>query len=79
VVITKLGIRRYEDVFTQRLDPRGKAYYWLAGDIVDDEQDEDTDVMALKNNQTSITPIHYDLTSYNQMRQLNQRLRTILK
>ncbi|NPV89356.1 MAG: 5'/3'-nucleotidase SurE [Firmicutes bacterium] len=77
--ITKLGIRRYEDVFTERKDPRGKTYYWLAGDIVDDEQDEDTDVMALKNNKTSITPIHFDLTSYHQMHHLSQRLKPILK
>ena len=32
VRITRLGRRRYHDVFERRLDPRGKVYYWLAGE-----------------------------------------------
>lgn len=72
VKFTKLGIRRYDDVFTARKDPRGKTYFWLAGEVIDEEQDEDTDVMAVKNNYISITPLHFDLTNY----QLLQRLRS---
>lgn len=78
-MITKLGIRRYDDVFSRRTDPRGKTYYWLAGDIVDEDQDEDTDVMALKHNKISITPIHYDLTSYQQINSLQRLLKPVLK
>ena len=35
-VIARQGIRRYFDQFEKRIDPRGKTYYWLAGEIVDE-------------------------------------------
>jgi 5'-nucleotidase len=35
VVLTRQGIRRYTaDLFEKRIDPRGKTYYWLAGEVV---------------------------------------------
>ncbi|PZV03578.1 MAG: 5'/3'-nucleotidase SurE [Leptolyngbya sp.] len=37
--ITRQGIRRYFDQFEKRLDPRGKTYYWLAGEAVEDSED----------------------------------------
>lgn len=37
--ITRQGIRRYFDQFEKRLDPRGKIYYWLAGEAVEDIED----------------------------------------
>lgn len=36
VAITRQGVRRYVDQFEQRVDPRGKTYYWLAGEILED-------------------------------------------
>ena len=33
VVIARQGIRRYFDLFEKRIDPRGKTYYWLAGEV----------------------------------------------
>ena len=73
VKFTKLGIRRYDDVFTARKDPRGKTYFWLAGEVVDEEQDEDTDVMAVKNRFVSITPLHFDLTNYRFLRLMREK------
>ncbi|MEM6451353.1 MAG: 5'/3'-nucleotidase SurE [Cyanobacteria bacterium P01_D01_bin.105] len=35
-VIARQGIRRYYDQFEKRIDPRGKTYYWLAGEIIDE-------------------------------------------
>ncbi len=37
--ITRQGIRRYFDQFEKRVDPRGKTYYWLAGEVVEDIED----------------------------------------
>ena len=36
VVIARQGVRRYHDQFEKRTDPRGKTYYWLAGEIIDE-------------------------------------------
>jgi 5'-nucleotidase len=35
-VIARQGIRKYFDLFEKRVDPRGKTYYWLAGEILED-------------------------------------------
>jgi 5'-nucleotidase len=37
--VTRQGIRRYFDQFEKRVDPRGKTYYWLAGEVVEEIKD----------------------------------------
>lgn len=39
--LTRQGIRRYFDQFEKRVDPRGKTYYWLAGEVLQDVDIED--------------------------------------
>ena len=72
VAITRQGIRRYFDTFQKRVDPRGKTYYWLAGEVLEDVEQPDhlhlppdliTDVEAIKQNYITITPLQYNLTS----------------
>jgi 5'-nucleotidase len=54
---------RFKDRYEKRVDPRGREYYWLAGEeAFRGEGEEDTDVYALKRGMVTITPIHYDLT-----------------
>jgi len=64
IKITKLGGRKYLNSFEVRNDPRGRTYYWLGGEVVDLDEDPDTDVAAIKQEMISITPIHIDLTNY---------------
>ncbi len=64
VAITHLGNIRYKNSFDRRMDPRGRVYYWLAGEAIDNTDDEGSDVWAVKNNYISITPILFDLTKY---------------
>ncbi len=67
VAVTRLGLRQYQNAFQKRVDPRGKNYYWLAGELVEspgEEDEEDTDVAAIKKSYVSITPIQFDLTNY---------------
>lgn len=64
VRITRLGNRKYNDLFERRVDPRGKVYYWLAGEAEELEDDPDTDVQAIRDNFISVSPIHYDLTHF---------------
>jgi 5'-nucleotidase len=63
--ITRLGARRYLNSFDVRTDPRGRTYYWLGGEVVDLEQEPDTDISAIKQNMVSITPINVDNTDFN--------------
>nr|WP_073025930.1 5'/3'-nucleotidase SurE [Lutispora thermophila] len=64
IKITRLGVRKYKNCFEERKDPRGKSYYWLAGELDETGDDEGTDIKAIKENYISITPIKIDLTSY---------------
>lgn len=62
VRITRPGLRRYRDVFEQRTDLKGKAYYWLGGDVLDPDQDPETDSVAVKEGFISVSPVQFDLT-----------------
>ncbi|REJ32962.1 MAG: 5'/3'-nucleotidase SurE, partial [Bacillota bacterium] len=63
--VTRLGIRRYRDVFDRRVDPRGRVYYWMAGEVEDLDQDDiSTDTGAVRAGYISVTPIEFDLTKY---------------
>lgn len=64
VAITKLGKRRYQNIFEKRLDPRGKVYYWMGGEVMDLDVEPDTDIAAVKRNEISVTPLLFDVTHY---------------
>lgn len=64
VCVTRLGDRRYRNTFQKRTDPRGKHYYWLAGDVIETQNEKEFDVGATKEGYISVTPIHFDLTRY---------------
>ncbi|MGE0200325.1 MAG: 5'/3'-nucleotidase SurE [Candidatus Melainabacteria bacterium] len=73
VRLTQLGRSLYTDTYERRTDPRGGVYYWLAGEIIDVDQAEDTDLQVIRNNQISITPVHFDLTSYDVLHDLREK------
>lgn len=70
IAITKLGIRKYKNFYEQRSDPRGKQYYWLAGDLMEFTNTPETDVTAIENGYISITPLHLDLTNYRKITEM---------
>lgn len=62
VRVTVLGKRMYCDYYEKREDPRGRIYYWLSGDPIEEGEAPDTDVTAVSNGLISVTPIHFRLT-----------------
>lgn len=69
-VVTRQGKRRYGDAVVEKVDPRGRKYYWIAGDPLDFVDAEGTDFDAVKMGRISITPLHLDLTNYDSFRAL---------
>lgn len=63
-LITRLGKRIYHQMTVERVDPRGKKYYWIGGGEPDWEKEEGTDLDAVDRGYVSITPLHLDLTDY---------------
>ena len=45
-------------------DPRGRPYYWLSGNFVNEDPREDTDANALAAGYVSLVPSHHDLTNH---------------
>ena len=63
IAITELGGKMFTNAYEKRVDPRGKVYYWMAGELVNEsEEAHNSDITAIRNNMISITPITYDMT-----------------
>jgi 5'-nucleotidase len=84
VAFTRQGIRRYFDMFEKRVDPRGQTYYWLAGEVIEDAEmppgfeeiaEIQTDVQANRQKLISITPLQYNLTFNQAVRELDKWLK----
>ena len=59
--ITKLGRRSYRDIVSAHKDPRGRDYYWIAGEGPFWQGDEHCDFAAVQTNKISMTPLHFGL------------------
>jgi 5'-nucleotidase len=66
-LITRQGKRRYGDAVVEKVDPRGRKYYWIGGSELDFADDPGTDFAAIKDGYISVTPLHLDLTNYDSM------------
>lgn len=62
--ITRQGRRILGDSIVEKIDPRGKKYYWIGGMDLGFENISDSDLLAIHQNYISITPILLDLTDY---------------
>ncbi len=61
---TKQGKRNYGDIIAERIDPRGRKYYWIGGDEHGFEDIPESDCNAILENYISITPIRVNLTEH---------------
>ena len=77
VKITRLGKRVYSEGIIERLDPRGRKYYWIGGEEPVWHPGEGTDFEAVQDGYVSITPLHLDLTHHQSIPRL-QMLEEIL-
>ncbi len=62
-MLTRQGLRVYRDALDARKDPRGRAYYWIGGDLPTGVDEAGTDFGALQAGYVSITPLQLDLTA----------------
>lgn len=62
--VCKQGKSGWSEEFLEAKDPRGRPYYWMAGDFILHEESPDSDINALGNGYVSVVPSMHDLTSY---------------
>lgn len=61
VYVTRFAKRSYVDHIDEKVDSRGKAYYWILRGTPEWEVEEGTDIWALRNKYISINHLHTDL------------------
>jgi 5'-nucleotidase len=61
---TRQGCSVFRDALVERLDPRGRPYYWIGGDRPTGLAEEGTDFWAMEQGFVSITPLQLDLTAH---------------
>jgi len=64
VRVAPLGKRRYGEVVVEKLDPRGRPYYWIGAAPSAASLEQGTDLAAVAEKSISVTPLHLDLTDY---------------
>ena len=70
--ITRQGKRIYdENAIIEKVDPRGKKYYWIGGNRLSWEKTKDSDFSAIEEGMVSITPLRLDLTEYSAIKTLH--------
>lgn len=71
--VTTLGTRLFDTHVEQRMDPRGKPYYWINGDVLYLPEPH-SDVTALRNNMVSVTPLTLDNTAFKSCAELKNMM-----
>lgn len=69
-VFTRQGKRSYGGIIVEKLDPRGRKYYWIGGDKPQFEDIEFSDCNAVLDNWIAITPLRVNLTDTEALKQL---------
>ena len=68
---TRQGLRVYHSRLDERVDPRGRPYYWIGGEAPTGVPESGTDVGALSDGLVSVTPLQLDLTAYRAISDIN--------
>jgi 5'-nucleotidase len=74
IKLTRQGKRIYDDAIQETFDPHGEKHYWIGGGKPYWEHGEDTDIQAVQDDYISVTPVHLDLTNYEALKFLKDRL-----
>lgn len=70
IKITKQASRTAGTEIAECVDPRNRPYYWIGLGAVAWNQEEGTDILAVKEGFVSITPLKNDITNYQYLSQL---------
>jgi 5'-nucleotidase len=71
-LVTRQGKRSYGGMIVDKIDPRGRNYYWIGTADMEFHDLEGTDFYAVTRGHISITPLHLDLTNYSSLQVLEE-------
>lgn len=70
VKICSQGKRLVNVQLSERIDPKGRPYFWLGGERDNTPEKKEVDIDWLENDYITITPINMDMTNYGFMEKL---------
>ena len=65
------NVAPYVESFDRRIDPRGRVYFWTTPNFGCPDPHPDTDVTALAEGYITVTPLQFDLTHAERLRQMS--------
>lgn len=71
IVVTFQGKRRYEGTIIDKVDPRGRNYYWIGTADLRFHDIAGCDYHAVSRGDISVTPLHLDLTNHASLGQIS--------
>ncbi|HUK10250.1 MAG TPA: 5'/3'-nucleotidase SurE [Stellaceae bacterium] len=63
IAVTRQGRHKIGDQLAERIDPRGRVYYWIGPNRDVDIDTDGTDIAAVTQHKIALTPISLDLTN----------------
>ncbi|WP_207478545.1 5'/3'-nucleotidase SurE [Arenibaculum pallidiluteum] len=75
IQVVRHGKRKIGDDLHERVDPRGRAYFWIGTLRGEEDVRQDTDVGVVLNGGISVTPLQLDLTHYPTLEPLGELFR----
>lgn len=70
---TRQADSRYVEEYDGRIDPNNRPYFWITGKFELRDSGDDLDVKVLEDGYASLTPIQYDLTSYDILKNMKSQ------
>mgnify|MGYP006261171701 FL=1 len=74
IKVASQGNQYFNDDFDTRVDPKGNEYYWMVGNMVDEDSTFDSDSYVVKNDYASISPIRFNLSSSKEIEEMKKIL-----
>ncbi len=75
VKVTTTAMGKWTNEYEHRVDPHGMDYYWMQGNYVPDNPDDNTtDIYCTQRGYASVTPCHIDQTDHAAMPQIEDLL-----
>lgn len=68
--VTVQGKRTFDDNVVEKIDPRGRKYYWISGDMTKWEGGKESDFYAVSRGYISVTPVHLDMTNHSTLEEI---------
>lgn len=76
VKLTTTAMGHWQNEYDHRVDPHGGDYYWLQGNYVSDNPDDDkSDIYWLTRGWVTVTPLHVDQTAFRSFADMSSLLK----